>query len=379
MMKKLLFTFLFLLISFSNQAQSIGIVGDFNGWGSDVVMTTSDNENYSVSGYTFGLTGGVKFRQDGAWAVNWGSNSFPTGTGTSGGPNIPVPAGTYDIAFNRTTGAYSFTAVSAGFDNIGFIGLFNEWTESVAMITTNGIEYSMPNYYFGANNVKFRKDNSWEVNWGGDTFPGGTATLNGSDIPLTIGFYNVNFNKNTLVYNFDQVPVSILGTGALGWDTDIQMNSTDGGINFTLNNLTLVDGVVKFRANNSWATNWGSDTFPVGTGVADGIDIPTVAGTYNVSFNRLTGEYNFATLSVVDFTTSKAKVYPNPSQNVWNFSIENDSIEKIQIVDVTGKVIVDKLISSNLATIDATALTSGIYFAKVKTNYAIQTIKLVRK
>ena len=196
---------------------------------------------------------------------------------------------------------------------------------------------------------------------------------------MTIGFYNVNFNKNSLVYNFDQVPVSILGTGALGWDTDIQMNSTDGGINFTLDNLTLVDGVVKFRANNSWATNWGSDTFPIGTGVADGIDIPTVAGTYNVTFNRLTGEYNFATLSVGDFTTSKAKVYPNPSQNVWNFSIENDSIEKIQIVDVTGKIVVDKLISSNLATIDATALTSGIYFAKVKTNYAIQTIKLVRK
>ncbi|HRZ73788.1 MAG TPA: T9SS type A sorting domain-containing protein, partial [Flavobacterium sp.] len=106
--------------------------------------------------------------------------------------------------------------------------------------------------------------------------------------------------------------------------------------------------------------------------------IPTVAGTYNVTFNRLTGEYNFATLSVGDFTTSKAKVYPNPSQNVWNFSIENDSIEKIQIVDVTGKIIVDKLISSNLATIDATALTSGIYFAKVKTNTAVQTIKLVR-
>lgn len=378
-MKKLLFTFLFILIFSNIQAQSIGIVGDFNGWGSDVIMSTSDNENYSVSGYTFGLTGGVKFRQDGEWTLNWGSNSFPTGTGIAGGPNIPVPAGTYDIAFNRTTGVYSFTAVSSGYDNIGFIGLFNNWSESVPLITSDGIQYSMPNYYFGANDVKFRKDNAWEVNWGGDTFPGGTATLNGNDIPLTVGFYNVNFNKNTLVYNFDQVPVSILGTGALGWDTDIQMNSTDGGINFILNNLTLVDGFVKFRANNSWATNWGSTDFPMGIGIADGSDIPTTQGIYNVTFNRLTGEYNFATLSVRDFSSSKATVYPNPTQNVWNFSVDNEIIENIQVVDLTGKVIFDLINSSEIITVDATKLTSGIYLAKVKTNSGVQTIKLVRK
>ena len=37
---------------------------------------------------------------------------------------------------------------------------------------------------------------------GGTTFPSGTAVENGGDIPLTSGYYNITFNKNTLVYSF---------------------------------------------------------------------------------------------------------------------------------------------------------------------------------
>lgn len=380
MMKKLLFTILMMLnVSFVfAQFDNISIIGQFTDWSVDVPMNTSDGIIYTVTSQNFPVSGGAKFRKDNDWAVNWGAATFPSGVGVQNGADIPVPMGTYDVVFNKETGDYIFTQVESVFDNIGMIGGFNEWTESVALTTFDGILYTKDDYQFIANEVKFRKDNSWEVNWGGTTFPSGEAVPGGSNIPLTSGFYNVTFNYSGLNYTFIQVPVSIIGDGAQGWETDIPLQSLDGGVTFTLENITLVDGFVKFRTNASWATNWGSTDFPAGSGTQNGSNIPTVAGTYNVTFNRLTGEYNFATLSVGDFTTSKAKVYPNPSQNVWNFSIENDSIEKIQIVDVTGKIIVDKLISSNLTTIDATALTSGIYFAKVKTNTAVQTIKLVR-
>jgi hypothetical protein len=39
--------------------------------------------------------------------------------------------------------------------------------------------------------------------------------------------------------------------------------------------------------------NWGSAIFPSGTGVQDGSNIPTLAGTYFVTFNSGTGEYSF--------------------------------------------------------------------------------------
>jgi hypothetical protein len=379
MIKKLLFSLVLLFASMSFQAQSIGIVGDFNGWGSDVVMTTTDNENYSLVAYTFSISGNVKFRQDGAWTNNWGAAGFPSGTAVADGANIPVPAGTYDVTFNLTTLAYNFTAVSSGFEDIGFIGLFNDWTASVAMFTSNGTDYSKTDYYFSADGVKFRTNNSWAVSWGGDTFPSGEAILNGNNIPLTPGFYNLAFNFAGLNYTFIQVPVSIIGPGAQGWDTDVQLVSTDGGINFSLNNITLNNGPVKFRANNSWSTNWGSNTFPAGTGAVDGQEIPVLAGTYNITFNRLTGEYNFATLSIADFKPSKAIVYPNPTNNIWNLSSNNNEvITNLQLIDVSGKIILNQNNASDTMSVDAASLTNGIYFAKIKTETGQQTIKLMK-
>ncbi|HRZ73329.1 MAG TPA: hypothetical protein P5335_00200, partial [Flavobacterium sp.] len=290
-MKKLLFTILMMLnVSFVfAQFDNISIIGQFTDWSVDVPMNTSDGIIYTVTSQNFPVSGGAKFRKDNDWAVNWGAATFPSGVGVQNGADIPVPMGTYDVVFNKETGDYIFTQVESVFDNIGMIGGFNEWTESVALTTFDGILYTKDDYQFIANEVKFRKDNSWEVNWGGTTFPSGEAVPGGSNIPLTSGFYNVTFNYSGLNYTFIQVPVSIIGDGAQGWETDIPLQSLDGGVTFTLENITLVDGFVKFRTNASWATNWGSTDFPAGSGTQNGSNIPTVAGTYNVTFNRLTG------------------------------------------------------------------------------------------
>lgn len=50
----------------------------------------------------------LKFLTDSSWAVNWGSDTFPTGFGVANGANIPVKAGTYRILFNDITGTYTF-------------------------------------------------------------------------------------------------------------------------------------------------------------------------------------------------------------------------------------------------------------------------------
>ena len=140
MKRKLLFiiALLFVVTGFS---QSVGIIGSATptGWDSDTDMATTDNITYTIN-MTFS-TGEVKFRQDDAWTLNWGSTTFPTGTATQDGPNIPVPAGTYDVTFNRTTGAYSFVGTSS-FDSIGIIGtVFPEGFDGpdVDMITSDGI------------------------------------------------------------------------------------------------------------------------------------------------------------------------------------------------------------------------------------------------
>lgn len=75
--------------------------------------------------------------------------------------------------------------------------------------------------------VKFRADQAWAVNWGssvseavlgtaadawsyvGDVdraFPRGTAILNGNNIPVRAGRYEITFDTDTLAYSFNEVP-----------------------------------------------------------------------------------------------------------------------------------------------------------------------------
>lgn len=297
------------MISFNAKAQVITLLGGFSGWGpenggTEVTMSTTDNIVYTLTGFTFMTDTTGKFRQDNSWANNWGGAAFPSGTGVSNGVNIPIIAGTYNITFNFVTKEYNFVAVSTGFDAIGFYGGFNSWaTPSTPMVTADGVTYLKSNFQFTADGVKFIKDNNTSLTWGGTNFPSGTATVGGSTIPLTSGFYNVDFNKNTLGYNFQQVPVSLIGSGIGSTTTDLYLTSTDGGVTFSDAGIELFAGTVKFRANSNWDVNWSSTSFPTGTGVQTGTgnDIPTQPGIYTVAFNRVTGDYTFTlTQATVD-------------------------------------------------------------------------------
>ena len=91
-----------------------GIVGSatLNGWGDapDVKMTPDPcNEGvYVVYGVTL-TDGEMKFRADDDWGVNLGDTGAD-GITDSGGDNIAVTAGTYNITLNTTDNTYSIEA-----------------------------------------------------------------------------------------------------------------------------------------------------------------------------------------------------------------------------------------------------------------------------
>ena len=363
-------------------AQSIGMIGDFTNWSSDEVMNTSDNITFTLTGYTFTVTGGVKFRQDADWAINWGDAAFPSGTGIQGGSNIPVPAGTYDISFDMSTGIYSFTAVSTGFDEIGFTGGFNGYQAVVPMATLDGVDYVFTDKFFGEPNVLFKRTAPTETLWGGTAFPAGTAVANTNDIPLTVGYYNVSLNKNTLAYNFQQVPIGLIGTAIppFDWSVDVPMTSTDGGITHYLYNYTISDGVAKFRANGGWATNWGGGEFPADTAFLNGSDFAVAAGTYDtISFNRYTGQFSFGGsvepgLGIKDLEKLNASAYPVPADDIITFVADVKDFEVI-ITDLTGKV----LMKTTSNTVNISTFATGTYFYQLKSGNKVGSGKLIKK
>ena len=99
----------------------ISIVGEaVGGWPGDAgnlgpndahQMTTTDGETYTVINLvvTNATTGGgAKFRQDNTWSTSWGNEAFPAAS-TSNGNNIITTAGTYNVTFTRSTGAFTFS------------------------------------------------------------------------------------------------------------------------------------------------------------------------------------------------------------------------------------------------------------------------------
>jgi len=293
---------------------SVGIIGDASpgGWTEDTDMrlldpTGVDKYTWTVTVY---LIGGkeVKFRAMDAWDTNWGSGDFPSGTGVQNGPNIPIPAsGYYKVILNDQTGAYSFNAVSGTYTQIGIIGEgVGGWGDADEKFLTQSV--SDPHVWTGtftftAADVKFRANASWSTNWGSDTYPSGYGVGNGPNIPVAVGgTYFVYFNDASGEYFFGPVAnstpythVGLIGPATPnGWggpDLDLYKNPSNAYKWSRV--VTLNDGELKIRADDDWSVNWGASTFPGGTGVQNGANIPGQAGTYFVRFNSLTGEYYF--------------------------------------------------------------------------------------
>lgn len=398
-MKKLLLIYLFFISGTSMlfaQFPSVGILGAATplGWSGnqpDITMATTDGVTYNLNNISL-YSGGLKFRQDNSWPLNWGNTAWPTGTGVQdqGGMDVPVVVGVYDVTFNLTTKQYSFVYK---FPVIGIRGNATtvDWGSAdgdILFSTSDGVIYTKNNVTLNNGGLKFRQDNDWPNNWGGSTWPSGTGIFNqdGVDIQAQAGSYNITFNRTTLEYSFEQVFISIGMIGSAtpaGWDgPDIDMQTTDG-IVYTLNNYTLMTGGLKFRENDEWPNNWGGTEWPSGVGIFDqgGVDIPVQAGTYNITFNHVSKEYNFEATEISgtkNFSSNTFIVYPNPANDILTVSSTKEPLSGILVFDVFGKTTAYFTAGAASATLDISALAPGVYFAQIATENNINAVRFIK-
>ena len=309
MLKHLLLTLGMISFTFAMTAQtSVGILGSATptGWDSDTDMTLV-NEMDSIWSIDITLFDGfVKFRADDDWAINWGSSDFPAGIGEIGGNDIPVYAGDYTVTLNTKTGEYFFDVDS----DIGIIGSATPggWDNDTDMFK----DQTDPNKFFTMidlieGEAKFRKDDDWAINWGAADFPSGVAVQDGDNIPVPAAApYFVTLDTMSGEYTFESMvtyqTIGIIGDATPGgWDDDTDMTQSSTDPNQWSLTLTLLDGEVKFRADDDWLVNWGAVDFPSGVGVMGGDNIPVVAGDYFISFNSDSGAYSFT--QIVEYAT----------------------------------------------------------------------------
>jgi hypothetical protein len=74
---------------------------------------------------------------------------------------------------------------------------------------------------------------------------------------------------------------------------------------------------------------------------------------------------------------SLLKIYPNPANS--KITIESQQHELIEISNIQGQLIKTLATTGNKTNIDVSALPSGMYFVKVKSENGIAVKKLVKK
>ena len=135
--------------------------------------------------------------------------------------------------------------------------------------------------------------------WGNNEFSvpaGETQAPEAAELPLVAGggdnisaytthrFYSLTLDKNTpkVIKNFSFNSLGVIGDATpTGWDADTDMQFNADKQRFYVD-LTLIDGTIKFRADDAWDVNWGGAD---GVLVANGDNVAVSAGDYRIYVN----------------------------------------------------------------------------------------------
>ncbi|UPZ17704.1 T9SS type A sorting domain-containing protein [Flavobacterium humidisoli] len=162
--------------------------------------------------------------------------------------------------------------------------------------------------------------------------------------------------------------ISINGSSLPDNATDIVLSTTDG-ILYSIDNVVLSQGDIKFRLDKSDSLYWGkSESAPFLSGTstmgAETIKIDT-PGTYKINFNIKTGAYSLTsnTLGTEDLNNQKSKFifYPNPSKEKITF---NENLKSIKVYATDGKLININLVNNE---INISSFPKGVYYFQVVT------------
>lgn len=155
-----------LTYSFAPAFDNLYTPGDANGWnhGGSQMLSTTDYANY----YGFAnLSGNFKFTSSADWDhINYGDGGADGKLSTDGGAgNLTVAeSGLYWCDVNIAALTWKATKI----ETIGVIGSFNDWSESVALTSEDGIYWVGTITLNEGDEFKFRCNNDWAINLGGE-------------------------------------------------------------------------------------------------------------------------------------------------------------------------------------------------------------------
>lgn len=166
------------------------MAGDANGWATNDYLAGEDGVHFT--GFMFLNQNGFKFCTQPEWkGTNYGAN-FDT-AGDAANITMTEAAGYYKVDVDLETKSYVLTPITT----IGIIGSAspNGWDSDVDMkyvpynAETKELGYwEIKDVTFTSGEIKFRANDDWAINWGGDT---NALTQGGDNISVDAGKYDI--------------------------------------------------------------------------------------------------------------------------------------------------------------------------------------------
>ncbi|MBR4338564.1 MAG: SusE domain-containing protein [Bacteroidaceae bacterium] len=252
-------------ITVVNATKTWGVIGDFNSWSADEVMTEVAPGIWVSDMLT--LAGGWKVRFDGGWDVNFGGTT-PAHVGqfvqaVPGGDNIGFE-GTFKVVLNTNNGTLGTLGwgLVGGIASLGF-----DWGEDLPMnLGIDGKWYSIPVALTTTDEFKIRKNAGWDENFGG-TFAAVdeafAAVAGGDNIKVAEdGTYMVVYDPEAATLTLTKGYWGVIG-GFNSWGADDFMYYNGDGKWYSFNRT--YEGEWKLRQGSDWAVNVGGTFGEVGT------------------------------------------------------------------------------------------------------------------
>ena len=150
------------------------------------------------------------------------------------------------------------------------------------------------------------------------------------------------------------------------------------------NSTTAAQTTQLAALNIASGTVWNLNTIPVYTAPAAGIyyfgfnDNSAATAT---AVNMRLDTFSFTTnLGTNDFLSSKFSVYPNPVNNVINFSNDQNAVvSTVDLTDLNGRIIKSLKVNATEGQISVSDLATGMYMMKITTDQGIAVKKIVKQ
>lgn len=182
-------------LDMNNLTYSVGkpvlyMAGEANGWATNDYLAGEDGVHFT--GYMYLNQNGFKFCTQPEWkGTNYGAN-FDT-AGNADNITMTEPAGYYKVEVDLESKSYVLTPITT----IGIIGSAspNGWDSDVDMTyvpynaETKELGYwEAKDITLASGEIKFRANDDWAINWGGDT---NALTQGGDNISVEAGTYDI--------------------------------------------------------------------------------------------------------------------------------------------------------------------------------------------